>query len=164
MKKVFFVAMYSCLLVLNACNGQTCCNSNKAKVTEAANCNKCGKTTCNRACGGETAEKIMPSCSLDAQTQIMRGNSVIKKTLSQAQAVKELSDGYDFVFAHSPEIVAELNEIASFERKCCASFTWEVVEEPTEKLAHLKVFGSMAIKTEVKSGFDQMGLAHLFKE
>jgi hypothetical protein len=163
MKKVFFIAFYALFVLLNACNSQIC-GSNKAKSAEANACGKCGKTSCSRECGGETAEKAMPSCSLDAKTQITRGSEVFQKTFSQAKEVRELADGYDFVFAYSPEMVVELKEIAVFERKCCASFTWEVVEEPNVQLVHLKVFGSKAIKTEVKLGFVQLGMAHLFND
>lgn len=56
---------------------------------------------------------------------------------------------------HGLNEVVKLNEIAAFERKCCDTFNWEVTEEPGLKLAHLKVSGSEAIKTEIKSGFEQ---------
>jgi hypothetical protein len=161
MKKGFFVTMYALLLVLNSCDCQSSC-SPKTTQTNQATCGKCGKTSCSRECGGEETQKLMPSCSLDAKAQIERGSEV-KKMLNQAKAVHEITNGYDFVFVHSTKMVTDLTEMAAFERKCCASFTWEVVEEPQEKLVHLKVFGSKDIKPEIKSGFEQIGLTHLFK-
>lgn len=134
----------------------------------SASCGKCGKTSCNKSCGSNLAitegeTKLVASCTLDASTQIKRGDEVLAKTFSKANVIKELPDGYDLVFAHSPEMVAELNEIAAFERKCCATFTWEVLEDPAKKQVHLKVFGSDAIKKELGQAMARLGLSHLVK-
>ncbi len=149
-------------LIKDNCEAENCKTSSKLDVVHAASCNKCGKETCDKSCAtnleGQT-DKTFPSCSLDATAQIKRGNEVISKIWSKATSINELADGYDLVFTHSPEMVAELTEIAAFERKCCASFTWEVSENAAQKQIHLKVFGSEAIKKELKSGFERLGLA-----
>lgn len=134
----------------------------------SASCDKCGKTSCEKSCATNLAitegeDKLLASCTLDASTQIKRGNEVIAKTFSKTKVIKELPDGYDMVFAHSHEMVAELNEIAAFERKCCATFTWEVLEEPAQNQVHLKVFGSDVIKKELGQGMAKLGLSHLVR-
>lgn len=146
-------------------------DSCKSNTTGLATCGSCGKTTCDKTCASnliakDGENKLMPSCSLDAAAQIKRGNEVIAKTFSKATVIKELPDGYDLIFPHSAELAAELNDIAQFERQCCASFTWEVVEEAAQKQVHLKVFGSQAVKKELMAGLGaaQLGLTHLFEK
>jgi hypothetical protein len=145
-----------------------CTDGCKVSTAQNASCDKCGKTTCDKNCSSNTANteggtKLLPSCSLEAAAQVKRGNEVLAQTFSKAKTIKELPEGYDMVFAHSTEMVAELNEIAAFERKCCASFTWEVVEDAAQKQVHLKAYGSDAVKKELKPSMVQLGLAHLME-
>lgn len=161
--------MFAVPFLHSSCNSQSCCNSQAETTSNAvtsATCKGCDKSTCDKNCTSNpsissTGKKVLPSCSLTAEAQNERGNGIIKQVFSRAKTIKEMSNGWDLVFPHSSELVAELQEIAAFERKCCASFTWEVVEDSTKKLAHLKISGSQAIKEELKSGFEQFGLAHL---
>ncbi|MDX2281585.1 MAG: hypothetical protein NW218_18500 [Saprospiraceae bacterium] len=145
------------------CQSGCCTGSEKAATsakTTTAECGNCGKTTCGIGCEGE-AFKAIPSCNLNSADQNKRFNEVIKPLFSQATVILEMADGWDIIFQNSPEMLAKLNEIAAFERKCCASFTWEVREETTQKQAHLKVSGSKAIKEELRLGMEQFGLTHL---
>jgi hypothetical protein len=169
MKKVFLLMMtFSIPFLFASCEAQSCCGGKKKKKGEtseaSAVCTKCGKNSCDQSCSDNLSEKTIPSCSLSADTQIERGEKVISKTFSKATAIYELPDGYDLVFPHSPEIAAELNEIAAFEQKCCAAFQWEVREDAAQKQVHLKIFGSPAVKKEFKPGFERFGLAHLLQK
>jgi hypothetical protein len=169
MKKVFLVMMiFSIPLFLSSCQSQSCCGDKKEKKGEtfeaSAVCTKCSKNSCDQSCSDQLSDKTIPSCSLSADAQIERGEKVISKTFSKATIIRELPDGYDLVFPQSPEIVAELNEIAAFERKCCASFQWEISENAAQKQVHLKIFGSPAVKKEFQPGFERFGLAHLLQK
>lgn len=169
MQKAFWVMMtFSIPLFFAACEAQSCCGNGKTKQQSetSAVCTTCGKNTCDQTCSANltSSDKPIPSCSLDADAQTKRGEEVIYKTFNKATTIRELPDGYDVVFVHSPEIVAELNEIAAFERTCCASFKWEVSEDLSQKQVHLTVFGSPAVKKELKPGFERFGLAHLMQQ
>jgi hypothetical protein len=77
---------------------------------------------------------------------------------SKVKEVVELKDGYDFVFAESKEFSVQLLEFINFERACCSNFSFALEFEPYGKATHLKIYGSKAIKQELKNGFTELGV------
>jgi hypothetical protein len=163
-KALLFMMTFSIPFLFASCEAPSCCGG-KGETSEAsAVCTECGKNACTPSCSDKLSAKIIPSCSLSANAQIERGEKVISKTFGKATAIRELPDGYDLVFPLLPEIVAELNEIAAFERTCCASFQWEISEDIALQQVHLKIFGSSAVKEAFKPGFEQFGLTELLQK
>jgi hypothetical protein len=124
----------------------------------SATCGKCGGKSCTVACsdGAEASadRKLVHSCTLDAASQNERAAKLKETVFAKAVATNELPDGYAFVFREPAAFTQQLEEIAAFERKCCATLTWAVV--PTEYGQELRVTGGTA-KTEIASGLRKMG-------
>lgn len=144
----------------------TCCSCNAidkcfggTDETTSATCGKCGGTSCTAACSGGHAEgdpdtKPVHSCTLNAAEQNERAAKLKETIFSEAVVTTELPDGYAFVFREPAAFNALLEEVAAFERKCCASFTWAVV--PTDGGQELRVTGGEA-KAEIASGLRRLG-------
>jgi hypothetical protein len=178
----------SAFLTFTSCNGQTagCCGGSKNKTscskscktekkeskmtTENATCPKCGKNSCDTNCSTSTSsdtivegaklKDLIPSCNL-SEIQMVNRKAELTSKYSMFQKVKkviELKDGYDFVFEEPKEFSTQLLEFINFERNCCSNFSFALEFEPNEKATHLKIFGSKAIKTELKNGFTELGI------
>ena len=175
------------VLSFSSCNSQTagCCGANKSKTscskncstkkeskkmeTENATCPKCGKNSCDTNCSASTSsdttegaklKSIVPSCNLSETQMINRKAELTSKygMFNKVQKVIELKDGYDFVFVEPKEFSVELLEFINFERNCCSNFSFALEFEPNEKATHLKIYGSKAIKQELKNGFTELGV------
>ena len=125
----------------------------------SATCSKCGGTSCTASCSAGHAEastdgKLVHSCSLDATAQRERSSKLKETVFAKAVATNELPDGYAFVFREPAAFVQQLEEIAAFERKCCATFTWTVVTG--EGTQELHVTGGGA-KAEIGEGLRKLG-------
>jgi hypothetical protein len=147
------LAMITCL---GSCNAIDRCFGGKDETSVTA-CGKCGGTSCNASCAAGHAEgdtKLVHSCTLSAADQKERAEKLKATIFSKAVATRELTDGYAFEFREPASFTAELEEVAAFERKCCATFTWAVV--PTEGGQELRVTGGAA-KEEIASGLRRLG-------
>ncbi len=140
-----------------SCNAIKECFGGKEETS--ATCGKCGGTSCTAACGAGHAEasaggKLVHSCTRSAEAQNERAADVKKRIFSKAVATNELPDGYAFVFREPAAFASELEEVAAFERKCCATFTWAVVTG--EGTQELRVTGGDA-KAEIGAGLRKLG-------
>lgn len=129
-------------------------------------------TSCETDCGCKTEtgnlenrkimkraeEKPLASCNLSDAAQRKRGEQIKAQIFGKATAVIELEDGYDFIFQEPIAFANELLEMVNFERVCCPYFTWGFVFEPQNKATHLQVYGSAAIKEELRIGLTEMGI------
>ena len=139
-----------------SCNAMDKCFGGKDETTSAT-CGKCGGTSCSTSCGGDHAEadaKLVHSCTLNAQAQSERAAKLKETVFAKAVATNELPDGYAFVFREQAAFTAQLEEIAAFERKCCASFTWAVVTGNGTQ--ELRVTSGDA-KAEIGEGLRRLG-------
>lgn len=141
----------------NSCNAIKECFDGKEETS--ATCGKCGGTSCTAACSGGHAEaeaggKPVHSCTLSAEAQTERAADVQRRIFGKAVATNELPDGYAFVFHEPAAFASELEEVAAFERKCCATFTWTVITG--EDTQELRVTGDDA-KAEIGAGLRKLG-------
>lgn len=87
-----------------------------------------------------------------------------RKTTLQESMVKkikrtvELENGYDLIFIEPKEYSSELLEFINFERVCCSSFTYALIFEPNSRATHLQIYGSRAIKEELRTGLIELGV------
>ncbi len=140
-----------------SCNAIDKCFGGKDEASASATCGKCGGTSCTRACAGDHAEagdKLVHSCTLSAEAQSERAAKLKESVFAKAVATNELPDGYAFVFREPSAFTAQLEEIAAFERKCCATFTWAVVTGNGTQ--ELRVTGGDA-KAEIGAGLRRLG-------
>lgn len=143
-----------------SCNAiQECFGGSEGNAEASANCGKCGGTSCTASCGAGHAnanagDKLVHSCTLSAQAQTDRAADVKRRIFSKAVATNELPDGYAFVFREPESFTSELEEVAAFERKCCATFTWAVVSRAGEQ--ELRVTRADA-KAEIGAGLRRLG-------
>ncbi len=142
----------------SSCNAiKECFGGGEANTETNATCGKCGGTSCTAACGADHAEadgKLVHSCTLSAEAQSERAVDVKKRIFSKAVATNELPDGYAFVFRKPAVFADQLEEVAAFERKCCATFTWAVLSRDGEQ--ELRVTGGEA-KAEIGAGLRKLG-------
>jgi hypothetical protein len=89
------------------------------------------------------------SCSLDAEAQNERASTLRRTVFSKATAAPELPDGYAFVFHEPIAFAQELEDIAAFERTCCAGFVWEVTSTDTVQELRVTAPGAKAEIGEV---------------
>jgi hypothetical protein len=137
--------------------------------SEKEACPKCGKNSCTKECAssefatvteGEKLKSIVPSCNLSASQMVDRRTKLTSKysMFQKVKKVVEMEDGYDFVFSEPKEFSQKLLEFINFERACCSNFSFALEFEPNEKATHLKMYGSPAIKQELKNGFKELGV------
>lgn len=147
------------IMALSCCS----CNAIKecfgGKEETSATCGKCGGTSCTASCSAGhveagVGEKPVHSCTLSAEAQTARAADVKQRIFSKAVATNELPDGYAFVFREPSVFASELEEVAAFERKCCATFTWAVLTG--DSMQELRVTGAAA-KAEIGAGLRKLG-------
>ncbi|MFN6946394.1 MAG: hypothetical protein ACK4ND_15710 [Cytophagaceae bacterium] len=185
-KSVMLMAI--AVFTFSSCNSQTagCCVGDKSKTscskncstskkeskitTDNATCPKCGKNSCDTKCSASTStdttsegaklKAMVPSCNLSESQMVSRKAELTSKygMFLKVKEVIELKDGYDFVFTEPKEFSQQLLDFINFERNCCSNFSFALEFEPNEKATHLKIYGSKAIKTELKTGFTELGV------
>ncbi len=142
----------------------------KKMTKETENCPKCGKNSCDTNCSASTTtdttsegaklKSLVPSCNL-SENQLVDKKALLSGKdgiFTKIKKVVELKDGYDFIFEEPKEFSFQLLEFINSERKCCSNFSFALEFEPNEKATHLKMFGSKAIKAELKNGFTELGV------
>jgi hypothetical protein len=110
---------------------------------------------------GQRLKELVPSCDLNANQMSLRKAELTDNQsgiFTKVSKVNELSDGYDFLFDQPKEFSYYLLDFINFERNCCSSFSFALEFEPNERVTHLKIFGSKAIKEELKNGFKELGI------
>lgn len=143
----------------SSCNAIEECFGKKDDATTSATCSHCGGTSCSRSCsaGAEQStagNKLVHSCTLDAKAQRTRAAELKETVFSKAKAIVPLENGYTFQFQEPEAFVGTLEEVAAFERKCCAVYQWEV--RKTAKGQELTVTGDGAV-AEIGDGLRALG-------
>ena len=65
---------------------------------------------------------------------------------SQVKMIKELTDGYEYVFEQPQEFSLQLAELIVYERQCCPFFHFFLNFEPENGPVKLQIVGSKEIK------------------
>ena len=81
------------------------------------------------------------ACSLDPEELKSRQGSLLPGLAAHVRAINETPDGYEFEFAASREILAQLVEVIDAERQCCRFLKFELVVEPADGPVRLRLGG-----------------------
>jgi hypothetical protein len=165
---ILITAIIGCIFCEDIC-GSTCTFSKRSGIKDHAACESCGQDACIPSCTDEpvienvSEEKPLPSCNLTSREQSERIEKLKVNLFKKAKSVIELNDGYDFVFVEPIEFSNQLFEVINFERVCCPYFTWGLIFEPQNKAMHLQIYGSEAIKEELRLVLKDLGLIHIME-
>ena len=81
------------------------------------------------------------ACSLDPKELKSRQASLLPGLAAHVRAINETPDGYEFEFAASREILAQLVEVIDAERQCCRFLKFELIMEPADGPVRLRLGG-----------------------
>jgi hypothetical protein len=76
------------------------------------------------------AKQLPIACDLPGAEQRSRREEISRALFSGCESVRELEDGYEFVFPGGEEWIEGLARFVAEERKCCRFFTFEFLFEP----------------------------------
>jgi hypothetical protein len=81
------------------------------------------------------------ACVLDPEELKSRQRSLLPGLAPHVRAIRETPDGYEFEFAVSGEILAQLAEVIDAERQCCRFLKFELIVEPAGGPVRLRLGG-----------------------
>jgi hypothetical protein len=93
------------------------------------------------------------ACTLTSKELADRRQRVIKKLFQKAIERRELEDGFEFAFAASEAVLAELFEFVTFERQCCQFLTFELAFDLGGGPVHLRLRGRDGAKEAIRQIF-----------
>jgi hypothetical protein len=82
-----------------------------------------------------------------------RHKEMTNKLVSSWKSFVETKDGYKFLFSSTKVTLAELNEWASNERKCCPFFAFRIDSEREGSVLCLQLSGEEGVKPFIRSEF-----------
>jgi hypothetical protein len=144
------------------CSGACCAPAAAVPIgSETALCAHCGKNTCDKTCTTPAFAGVgalsMPSCNLSPEALQKRGAETLQTIFKQVKTVRELENGFEFDFVHSPELSRELEAFVRLERQCCATLTWSLNTDASGETIRLGISGSADQKQELRQGLASMG-------
>lgn len=77
-----------------------------------------------------TVKRLPIACELSEGGQISRRKEISRELFSGCESVRELEDGYEFVFPGGEEWIEGLARFVAEERECCRFFAFELRFEP----------------------------------
>ena len=93
-----------------------------------------------------TAKRLPIACELSEGVQRSRQDDISRELFSACTDVRELEDGYEFVFRGSKEWIEGLARFVAEERECCRFFTFELLFEPDLGPVSLRMRGPAGTK------------------
>ncbi len=102
-----------------------------------------------------TAKRLPIACELSEGGQRSRREEISRKLLSGCEDVRELEDGYEFVFPGGEEWIEGLARFVAFERECCRFFAFEILFEPDLGAISLKMRGPAGTKEFLAGQFTE---------
>lgn len=81
------------------------------------------------------------ACSLETEELKSRQDSLLPGLAAHVRAIAETPDGYEFEFAASREILAQLIHVIDAERLCCRFLRFELIVEPADGPVRLRLGG-----------------------
>jgi hypothetical protein len=93
-----------------------------------------------------TAKRLPIACELSEGGQRSRREELSRKLFSGCKGVRELEDGYEFVFAGNGEWIEGLARFIASERECCRFFAFELLLEADLGPVSLRMRGPAGTK------------------
>jgi hypothetical protein len=110
------------------------------------------------------ATQLPISCELSEGGQRSRKEEISRELFSGCKDVRELEDGYEFVFPGGEEWIERLARFVSEERKCCRFFAFELLFEPDLGPVSLRMCGPAGTKEFLAGQFtEDFARKHLVK-
>jgi hypothetical protein len=94
------------------------------------------------------------ACTLTEAELRQRRQSIIDTFREIGVSVNELSAGYAYSFAPTPEALSQIARLVDMERQCCPFLTFKIVVEPAGGLMRLEVTGPEQVKTIIADYFN----------
>lgn len=115
----------------------------------------CGRVFATR---GEmsTINKNNPAplvCTLAAGELANRREEIMQKLLKQATDVREIDQGFEFIFLGEEALVSDLMEFIRFERNCCRFLSFDLAFEPEQGPVRLRILGTPDAKPIIRDLF-----------
>ncbi|MGF1473884.1 MAG: hypothetical protein ACFB50_19355 [Rubrobacteraceae bacterium] len=104
---------------------------------------------------GRRATRLPVVCELPEVGQRPRREEVAREVFSRCENVRELEDGYEFVFAGDEQLVEGLMRFIASERECCRFFTFGLLFEPELGPVLLRMRGPDGTKEFLTNHFDE---------
>src|SRR5215217_6644897 len=102
-----------------------------------------------------TARQLPISCELSEGGQRSRREEISHKLFSGCKDVRELEDGYEFVFLGAQERIEGLVRFVAEERECCRFFAFELLFEPDLGPVSLRMRGPAGTKEFLAEQFTE---------
>lgn len=102
-----------------------------------------------------TAKRLPIACELSEGGQRSRREEISREIFGGCEDVRELEEGYEFVFPGDEEWVEKLTRFIVSERECCRFFTFELLFEPELGPVSLKMRGPAETKEFLADHFDE---------
>lgn len=102
-----------------------------------------------------TAKRLPIACELSEGAQSSRREEISRELFSGCKDVRELEDGYEFVFPGDEEWVEVLARFVATERECCRFFAFELLLEPEQGPVSLRMRGPAGTKEFLAGQFTE---------
>ena len=102
-----------------------------------------------------TAKRLPIACELSERGQRSRREEFSRELFVGCKDVRELEDGYEFVFPGSEEWTEGLARFVASERKCCRFFAFELRFEPDLGPVVLRMRGPAGTKEFLAGQFTE---------
>ena len=110
------------------------------------------------------AKHLPISCELSKGGQRSRREETSRELFSGCKDVRELEDGYEFVFPGGKEWTEGLVRFVAEERECCRFFAFELLFEPDLGPVSLRMRGPAGTKDFLAGQFaEEFARRHLVK-
>jgi hypothetical protein len=95
------------------------------------------------------------ACDLSEGSRRLRREELSRELFGGCEDVRELEDGYEFVFPGGAEWISELARFVAAERECCRFFAFELLFEPNQGPISLKMRGPAETKQFLAEQFTE---------
>ncbi len=102
-----------------------------------------------------TAKRLPIACELAEAAQRSRREEISGELFSGCEIVRELEDGYEFVFPGGEEWIERLVRFVTSERACCRFFAFELHFEPDLGPVSLRMRGPAGTKEFLAGQFTE---------
>ena len=102
-----------------------------------------------------TAKRLPVACELSEGGQRSRREEISRELFSGCRDVRELEDGYEFVFPGGEEWIEGLARFVAVERGCCRFFAFELLFEPNLGPVSLRMRGPVGTKEFLAGQFTE---------
>jgi hypothetical protein len=102
-----------------------------------------------------TAKRLPIACELSEGGQRSRREEISRELFSGCKDMRELEDGYEFVFPGGEEWIERLARFVAEERECCRFFAFELLFEPELGPVSLRMRGPAGTKEFLAGQFTE---------